>query len=196
MRTETQSVLLGCAAAIFLAIPFSACAQGTPVPIKAGLWETESSITNTMALPPELEAKIAAMPPAQQAQMRAMMPGAAGGKPMVVTGKSCIASSMSLDGFLNQQQQRSQMKCTFTNRVQTSDGASFDTSCVSPQGTATGHTQIHLVDDDHVTGSTHITMDGSAQGHSMHMTVDSTTSSRFLGADCGDVKPYTPAAAH
>jgi hypothetical protein len=193
MRTETQRLLLGCAASIFLAIPFGAQAQGTPVPIKPGLWESESSVTNTMAMPPELEARLAAMPPAQAAQVRAMMPGAAGGTPTVVTVKSCIASSMTLDSFLNRQQ-GSAMKCTFTNRVQTADGASFDTSCVSAQGTATGHTQLHLVDDDHATGSTHMTLDGASHGHTMHMTVDSTSSSKYLGADCGDVKPYTPAA--
>jgi hypothetical protein len=196
MTTETRCLLLGCAASILLAIPSSALAQGVPISIKPGLWESQSTVTNTMTLPPEVQAKIASMPPAQQAQMRAMMPGGGGGKPMTVTSKSCIESQMTLDGFLNQQQQRSGMKCNFTNRVQTADGAAFDTSCTMAQGTGSGHTEIHVIDDGHVKSSTHMTIDNTSQGHPMHMTADSSSTTTYLGAECGDVKPYTPPAGH
>lgn len=196
MRTEAKRALLVCVSSIFLPVPVGALAQGASIAIKPGLWESESSVTNTMSLPPEVEARMAAMPPAQQAQMRAMMPGGGGGKPMTVTSKMCIASGMNLDSFLNQQQGRSGMKCSFTNRVETADGASFDTSCTSAQGTGSGHTQIHVIDADHVTSSTHMTIDASSNGHSMHSTVDSTATTKYLGADCGDVKPFVPPAGH
>jgi len=81
------------------------------------------------------------------------------------------------------------MQCTFTNRSQTATGVSFDTSCTSQQGTAQGHTEIHVIDEDHVSGSSHITIAGNANGHAFNSTIDSTTTGRFVSADCGDVKP-------
>jgi hypothetical protein len=173
-------------------------AQGTPLPVKPGLWEMQTSTNGpgqaAPTLPPEAEAKIAALPPAQQAQVRAMMSGAGGGaaKPAVAPRKVCLAGQPNLDSILNQSQRSSGMQCTFTNRSQTGRSVSFDTSCTSAQGNAQGHTEFHMVDDEHLSGSTHMTIKGSAQGHDFSSTVDSTTSGKFLAADCGDVKPFTP----
>lgn len=169
-------------------------AQSAPSPIKPGLWETQVSSTMVMQLPPEVEAKIAAMPAAQQAQVRSMMGGGAGSAPVSTTKQVCIASGTSVDSLLNQAQ-RSGSKCSVTNRVQTPDGASFDINCTMPEGTATGHTTLHMVDADHVTSTSHMTVAGSAQGRTMNMTMDGTASAKFVSADCGDVKPYTPPAA-
>ncbi len=191
MRIERQELALICCMTLLCILPFSAHAQT----IKAGLWETQSTITNTMSLPPDVEARLAAMPVAQQAQVRSMMGGVGGGQPVSVTNKSCVAGKVTMDSLLSQQQ-KSAMKCTFTNRTQTADGASFDTSCTSPQGTATGHTQLHFVDDEHASGTTHMTMDMTSRGQTTHMTVDNTMSAKWLAADCGDVKPAAPPAAN
>jgi hypothetical protein len=168
----------------------SARAQSSTLPVKQGLWETQATVTSQMSLPPDVEAKIAAMPAAQQAMIRQNM---GGGKPTSSTNKSCIASQVTMDQFLNQQQQNTQMKCTFTNRQQTATGASFDTSCTMQQGTATGHSQFTFVDDEHVTGQTHMTVNMTSAKGSAQSTMDSTTSMKYLGADCGSVKPNTAA---
>lgn len=169
-----------------------AVGQGTPIPLKLGLWETTVSTANQMSMPPEMEARIAAMPPDQQAMVRSRM----GGTPVAVTNKRCVASQTSMDALLNQAQDRPGAKCTFSNRKQTSSSASFDISCTMQQGTMTGHSEFHMVDSDHLSGTTHLTGSMSGRGGSpMNMNVTSMMTSKYLGADCGDVKPFTPPAA-
>jgi hypothetical protein len=152
-----------------------------------------------MQLPPEVEAKIAAMPAAQQAQMRAMMPGGMGGAatPVVTTKQVCIALQTTIDSMMNRAQQSPGMSCSISNKSQTASGVSFDIACTGATGSAKGHTDVRLSDDDHATSTSHITVTASSQGHTMNSTVDTTTNAKFVSADCGDVKPYTPpAGAH
>ena len=198
MRTKCSVALalaaMGCGAAL---------AQSAGFPAKPGLWEMTMTTTTKIALPPEVEARLAAMPQAQQDQMRSMMGGAmpagampgGGGQPMTSTHKVCLTGQTSLDSALNQAQQNPAMKCTFSNRVQTATGASFDMSCPGAMGKATGHTQFNMVDDTHVTSSTHMTITASSNGHTLNSTMDATSTGNFVGVDCGDVKPFTPAAA-
>jgi hypothetical protein len=161
-------------------------AQTGAIPIKAGLWQTNVNGTSSMTLPPDVAAKIAAMPPEQQAMIKSRM---GGGTPTNVTTKSCVAEQTTVDTLMNQAQQKN-TKCTLTNRVQTSDGESFDISCVSPQGTASGHSEFHMADSEHVSGTIHLTADMTGRnGGTAHMTIDDTMSSKYLGADCGSVKP-------
>lgn len=161
------------------------------IPIKPGLWETTVSSTNVMSLPPETEARIANMPPEQQAMIRARM----GGAPATSTHKSCVATKQSMDDFLDQAKERTGMRCTFSNRQETTHGASFDTSCSTERGTMKGHSDFHMADDEHVSGTTHVegTMN-SQRGGTVTMKIESTMTSKYLGSDCGDVKPATPAA--
>ena len=87
------------------------------------------------------------------------------------------------------------MKCTFANRQETANGASFDTNCSMERGTMKGHSDFHMMDDEHVSGTTHLEGTMSSQrGGTMTMKIESTMTSKFLGADCGDVKPATPGA--
>jgi hypothetical protein len=163
-------------------------AQSAPVPIKPGLWQTQISGTSSMTLPADQEARIATLPAAQQAMIRSRM---GGGTPTAVTTRSCAAEQTSLNALMSEAQQKN-TKCTFTNQVQTADGASFDTNCVSPQGTASGHAEFHMTDSEHVSGSIHLTADAtSSNGGSMHMTIDNTVTSKYMGTDCGTVKPGT-----
>jgi hypothetical protein len=70
-------------------------------------------------------------------------------------------------------------------------------SCVSAQGTASGHADFHMTDSEHVTGSVHLTADGATgDGGTMHMTIDNTVTSKYVGADCGTVKPGTGEVVH
>jgi hypothetical protein len=181
---------------VLSAAPLTLLAQNAPLPVKPGLWEMSVSVSRVMALPPEAEARIAAMPPEQQAQVRAMMSGgAAGGKPMVNTTQVCMAGQASMDTLLNRAQQNPGMQCSFTNRVQTANGASFDISCTGQVGTAKGHTEFHAIDDEHLTSTSHVAITASSQGRTGNTTMDSTTTGKFVSADCGDVKPFTPPPA-
>ena len=170
---------------------FAAQAQTTASPIKQGLWQTQVTSTMQMTLPPDLQAKIAAMPAAQQAQMQSMMGGGMA-KPNSSTVKSCVASTMTPSDLLNQAQQKAGMKCAFSNQQVTASAVSFDISCTSTQGTASGHAQFTMADSEHGAGTTHMTVNATANGRSMNMTMDGTSTYTYLGADCGDVKPNSP----
>jgi hypothetical protein len=164
-------------------------AQVSSAPIKPGLWETQITSSNVMSLPPETEARIAAMPPDQQSMVRARM----GGKPVTTTHKGCAVAQSSLDSMLNDAQKRPGMKCTFTNRTQTSTTASFDTTCTMPEGTMKGHTEFRMADSEHVSGTTQ--MEGQMtgpNGGTTSMKINNQVTSKYLGADCGDVKPTLP----
>lgn len=162
--------------------------------IKAGLWETEISVTTQMTLPPEAEARIAALPPEQQAMIRARM---AGGKPTTSTNRSCVAPNTTVDSLLNQQTQRNgSMQCTVSNRSVTSSGGSFDTTCTGEGSTATAHVEFTRSDDEHATGKMHMTMNSTRNGRTMNGSSESVVKYKYIGADCGDVKPMGPAEAH
>ncbi len=188
-----QVRIFGCGAALLLlAAAAGAKAQSTTaVPIQQGLWETTINTTSQISLPPDVEAKIAAMPAAQQAMIKQNMGG--GSTPSSTTTHSCAASQMSMTDLLNQAQQKD-TKCTFSNQAQTPTGYSFDIACTMPQGSASGHSQFQMPDSSHVTGTTHMTMQATTRGGAMSMTLDSTLTSKYLGADCGSVKPNTSVA--
>ena len=187
--------------------PLKSQAQSA-LPVKPGLWQMQTGsgagsgagAPAMPALPPDAEAKIAALPPDRQAQVRAAMAGAMGGggaRPAGTTTQVCIAPNTNMDSLLNQAQQRSSsgMQCSFTNRVQTSQGASYDISCTGTMGSAQGHTSYHVADDEHFSSTTHMTINGKSQGQSMTMTRDLSTTGTFVSADCGDVKPMGAAPA-
>ena len=184
---------LGHAGSIVLIVLSTVAAQGQSMSatIKQGLWQTQMTMSMQVTLPPDVEAKIAAMPAAQQAQMRSMMGGSMA-KPTTSTVKSCVASTMTPTDLLNQAQQKGGMTCKFTNQQVTASAVSFDMSCTTTQGTASGHAQFKMADSDHGTGTTHMTVAMSANGQSMNATMDGTSIYTYLGADCGDVKPDSP----
>jgi hypothetical protein len=180
-------------ALVFVSCGTVAVAQSLPV--KPGLWETQATTTLAMQLPPEMEAKIAAMSPDQQAQMRAMMGATGGGgKPTTFTRQTCVAPGTTVENMMNREQQTPGMTCTVSNKTQSASGMSFDMVCTGPKASVKGHTDLHIVDAGHVSSTTHATSTASSQGHTMNSTMDVTSSAKYVSADCGDVKPYSPPA--
>ena len=169
------------------AAAFPAHAQtGGAVPVKPGLWETQSTSKTAMSLPPEMEARIAAMPPDRQAMVRSRMAGAAPAQ--TVTTRSCVAAQTNLDSFLKEAQQKG-VNCTFSNVTKNGSGVSFDTACSNPQWTAKGHSDVQMSDSDHVTGTMHMTADITTPNGQTHATVENTIHAKYLGASCGELKP-------
>ena len=169
---------------VLFAGSLGAYAQSAPIPVKPGLWETQVSMT-----------RVTTLPPAQQAQVRSMMGGAGGSTPTVMTRQVCVAPQTTLDSMLSRAQQTPGSQCSVSNREQTATGASFDITCTMQMGSAKGHTEIRILDDDHASSTVHMTMTGTSEGKTMNSTMDSTTTAKFVAADCGNVKPYTPPAA-
>jgi hypothetical protein len=195
MEVRSYTLLPGLGIALILAAaPAGLRAQGSPIPVKPGLWEIVISSQRTMQLPPDMEAKIAAMPEAQQAQMRSMM--GSSNKPIEVTRQVCFSAQSTMDNLLDQAQQPSGgLQCNFTNRVETARGASYDETCKSANATAQSHTDFHVIDDEHISTKSHTTVTGTMQGHPSNSTVDATSTGKFVKADCGDVKPVGIPAA-
>jgi hypothetical protein len=186
MKIRTASLSI----AFALATSAAAHAQTmTSTPVKAGLWETTITTTMQMQLPPEVQAQLDAMPAQQQAMMKARMPGGMGGAPAVTTTHSC-STGQSVQDLMNQAQQKGS-QCKLTNQTQTASGMSFDISCTMPQGAANGHSSFTMADSNHVSGTTHLTMQmsGGRSSGPTSMTMDSAVSAHYLSSDCGAVKP-------
>ncbi|HEX5236034.1 MAG TPA: DUF3617 domain-containing protein [Silvibacterium sp.] len=155
----------------------TAATTTTPPPIKMGLWET--SVTTQMEglqLPPEVIARLKAM-----------------GKP--IPGDSHTNTTqgcMTPDEWQKNIEQMNQPKdadCTYANRQSGGSKYGFDISCKSENGmTMNGHFEMLVDDTTHAHGSFRMKSDQegqSGQKFSMHGTLES----KFLGSDCGDVKP-------
>lgn len=145
-------------------------------PVKMGLWE--STVTSTiggMTIPPDVAARLQAM--------GRPVPGG----PHTVVTRSCMTKeewAKSIERMNNS----NESKCTYTNRSFTSSKFSFDMSCASEHGGVfTGHFEMLVDDPEHTHGTAH--MKGEMGPNANPMTIDTTLSGHYLGADCGDVKP-------
>jgi len=191
----TSARLLFAAAALAAA---SGLAQAQK--IAPGLWEHTitmkaqgSDIDEGMK---RLQEQLASMPPEKRKQIEDMMarqgrgggPGMAAGMGMMAgkptTLKVCVTPEQAArEPFTSGQQGN----CQQVSQQQSGKTMKIKFSCTREDGgTMTGEGQFTMVSDKEHSG--HMVMDGEGRkGHPMHMEMDQT--SRWLGADCGDVKP-------
>ncbi len=153
-----------------------AWAQSAP-PIKMGLWQNTATVTTTMHLPPEMAA-----------QMNAPG-GAMAMPPRTVETKTCHTAADWEKSFANSQARN----CTITNKLMTAKGMSLDLTCTEPgQGKAVAHMDAVFDSPEQVHSTMHMTFvqDSAAQhGAGTSTTMDVKSESRYLSADCGNVKP-------
>lgn len=191
-------LLIAAAAALAAAGP--AAAQK----IAPGLWE--HSITMKMTGNPQMEEglkrmqeQLASMPPEKRKQMEEMMArqggtsmsgltGMMSGKP--TTMKVCITPEQAAKDHIP----TSNGNCQQVDTQRSGKTMKVKFTCTRPDGgSMTGEGQFNLISDKEHNG--HMVMDGTGRkGEPMHMEIDQ--AGRWLGADCGDVKPrpYTPPA--
>lgn len=168
---------------------------------KPGLWE----VTSKMGGSPEmdqamanLQKQLASMSPAERKQMEAMM-GKQGlnlsGPPGAVTAKSCITKEM-VDRSQLPVQTRG--NCTSTTTEKTSTSMKFKYVCTNPSSTGEG--QFNFPNDSSYTMNMKISSadegngNGNGNGKPQTNTIDG--SGKWLGTDCGNIKPnVTPKAA-
>jgi len=148
----------------------------TTPPVKMGLWQTTVTSTMTgLTIPPEVAARLQAM--------GRPVPGST---PHTSVSQSCMTKeewAKSIERMNN-----NEAKCTYTNRNFTSDKFSFDMSCTSEHGGVfSGHFEMLVDDDTHTHGTANMKSEGGPNGQVL--TINTTLSSHYLGADCGDVKP-------
>ena len=170
-----------------LAISGAAFAQSATKP---GLWEMTSKMsspTNPQLAKQMEEAQkaFASMPPAQRKQMEEMMAkqgmnmslGAGG----ATTIKICVTPEMAARPPVEQRQ-----GCTY-KFSQAGKTHNFSFQCTNPPGDGEG--QVTFSDADNYAGNMRI---NSVQNGKKE-TIDMQTSGKFLGANCGAIKPMPSA---
>ncbi len=168
---------------ILMALSSATMAQSSTKP---GLWEMTSKMSSPthpqMAKQMEEAQKImASMPPAQRKQMEEMMAKQGVNMSMGTGGatvvKLCITPEMFARPPVEQRQ-----GCTY-KFSQSGATHSFSFQCTNPPGDGEG--QVTFVDADSYTGKMRI----NTVQNGKKETMDMQTSGKFLGANCGAIKP-------
>jgi hypothetical protein len=148
--------------------------------VKLGLWEVTTTTggqngpqIDTSNMPPEARARIEALRQAQQAR---------GNANPVRTNKSCLTQEKLAKGFY-EDPARENVKCVQT--IVSSSATQLHVKLDCNAGQANGDLTFVALSRESVKGDMTIVMGGDvARG----MTMKSTVTAKWLGADCGDVK--------
>jgi len=188
-----------------LALPLlaGACAMPLAMPaaaqnIKPGLWEMSNRMKTdnpeTSKMMAEVQKQMAGMPPEQRKQMEAAM-AQHGGVKFQSSGDGsmriqlCMTRELIQDTLLGKHKLSGQ--CTQNRPPVVGNTMRYSFTCANPPSSGEG--KVTFNGDSAYTSTMSIT--SSPAGKKETMTVD--TTARWLGADCGTVKPLTlpPAAA-
>jgi hypothetical protein len=151
----------------------------TPLNVKLGLWQTTVT-TNMAGLPAIPDSALAQLPPDQRAKIEAAMKQVSG-QPM--TTKSCMTKDKleKSEGFRN-----APKSCTYTVVSSTSSKLEMKLECAQNGMKMTGNVHVEAVDSGNVKGSMQMNTSGNGSANTMNM--NSTFTSKWLGAPCGDVQ--------
>jgi hypothetical protein len=168
-RILTGCALLGC------------IAFGQESNRKPGLWET--SVTQQMPGMPGMEERLAQMPPAQRAQFEAIMKSRMGPGAQPTVTKSCeTPETLKREMAYGQDGGKT---CKITTVSATGSKRVLQLNCENANMKSEGTATIESPDSEHFTGT--VQMHVNSQGRSMDVTQK--ISGKWLGSDCGDVKP-------
>jgi hypothetical protein len=155
--------------------------------MKPGLWEINNKMSGgqmdqAMA---EMQQQMAQMPPEQRKQMEAMMaqrgvkmmPGGPGGGMAI---RMCMTREM-----VERNEVPVQDGCTTSRQQRTGNTLKIAFSCTNPP--ASGEGDFRFSGDSY---TSHMTIRTTVQGKQEAMVMDG--SGKWLGADCGSVKPIAP----
>jgi hypothetical protein len=182
---QREFLMLAVRGALIAGVVFSAAAAyaaAMPLAVKTGLWEVtvKGEVQGQAAIPP---AALAHMTPEQRAQIQARMNSAGGAH----TFKECVTQAELQKGFsvANRGPHQGSHDCSQT--VVSSSGARLEAhiDCKSGNNHSFGTVRFSAADQGSVNGVVDMTVE--TQGRTM--TVKSTISGHWLGADCGTVKP-------
>lgn len=174
-------------AATLVAFASTAGAQS----LKPGLWEVthkttgaNSQVDQQMA---QMQKQMAAMPPAQRKQMEEMMarqgaqmPGAAPGGGMSM--KMCMTREMAERSEIPAQQG----ECKTTRQSRSGNTMKMAFTCTNPPSSGEGEYTFSSPESYSMKMAVSTTVHGKAQKMNME------GSGKWLGADCGNVRPIAP----
>lgn len=173
MRRTVSSLVLGFVVA-------SAAAQ-TP-PIKPGLWEFRTDRTVGGQQMPDMAERMKSMPEEQRKRAEAMMKrhgvDARGGAMRICMTREMLDQGHWRDG--------GNMKCKTDVNRGSGDTWKWHSVCTQPPVTSDGEAVFH--DPENYTVSIRSTVTVQGRPHESTMV----SKARWIGADCGDVKPISP----
>jgi Protein of unknown function (DUF3617) len=151
-----------------------------PLNIKPGLWESTRTIQRAgeMGIPPEMLNRLT---PEQRARMEERMKAKSATRSNTVTEKHCVTKEDLEKDRLKLAETR---ECTTTVLNSTSTSVKASLVCDTEGMHATGTLDLVAADPEHLSGSSHSSID--ANGHTMN--VDGTWTSTWLSSSCGEVK--------
>jgi hypothetical protein len=166
-----------------------------PFDAKPGLWESTTTfeIAGMPAMPQLTPDQLAKIPEAQRQQLQAMMNGR-GGSPRTITSKSCITKESLARAMAFAENGNNQANCTRKIVNSSSSKVEIHMECQPDKTnmTTVGDMTVERVDAEHVKGSGTFKNSGTgpATGNAVR-TMESKIafSTKWLSADCGDVKP-------
>jgi hypothetical protein len=170
------------AAAVVALCGSAAAVQAQPVPpIKPGLWQVSLERAVDGQARPSPADRMANMPPEMRAKMEAAMKargmdmGGGGGDMKVCHTKESLAQGA---------WSRQGTSCKTDVKTRSAASWTWHTSCTQPPTETDGETLFSNAENYVVKTSSTVTMGG--QPH----TSQNTITAKWLGADCGDVKPF------
>lgn len=157
-------------------------AQTAP-PIKPGLWQVQSERTLDGQKAPDMSQQMANMPPEARKQMEAMMKQ----RGMDISGgvnnmKMCMTREQLDEGRWRSDE--SNCKTDFITR--TSSQWKWRSVCTQPPSESEG--EANIASPERYTVKVSTVSKRKGEPHTSQMTMNA----KWLGADCGDVKPFAP----
>jgi hypothetical protein len=151
-----------------------------PLNAKPGLWETTTTYKTSGAPPLPAEA-LAKLTPEQRARLEERMNANSAGNTNTTTDKHCVTKQ---DLETAPDFGEGKGECTYNIQTSTSTEAKGTYSCNMEGMKVSGAIDITAPDPEHIKGSSQ----GSLSGGSRTMNVESTFTSKFLSASCGNVR--------
>lgn len=167
----------------------SLLAHAGHAPIKAGLWEmsNDQMVMDGKAMPDmsaQMEQAMKSMPPQMREQMRAKMKGMGvdiGGAGSGTKIRVCLTKDM-----LSQDKwQNAQAGCTTKTLSQSGNTLKWSVQCTQPPGHGEGVTTFS--GDQGFSSQISMTTQQGGKNTTMNMK----SSGKWLGANCGDIKPIS-----
>jgi hypothetical protein len=154
--------------------------------VKPGLWETTvSSPGGGSGMPAIPEDRLAKLTPEQRAQFEAAMRARGGGRSgQASVSKSCVTQEQLEKPLTFGQDNNRSCKVSLVSASRSKQ--EMQLSCDDPKMKATGTMTVESQDPEHYTGLLQIHADGGASGG---MDINRKFTGKWLGSDCGDVKP-------
>ena len=179
-----RSIVLGSLTVVCLVTGVHGVARAQAPPIKPGLWEVHSQreVDGQRVQMPDMSERLKGMPPEARKQMEAVMKQR--GVDMGSGGdlKICLTK----DSLDQGQWQKHQGTCKTDYSSRSGRTWKWHTSCSDPAAETDGEATFTNADAYTVKTATTMTVQGQTRTSRMVL------NSKWLGPDCGDVKPITP----